>query len=268
VPLDNPKSNVARVLAVLGVAAAAAVGPALPALAAQGSVPSEVTRYVDDPAGLVARLDDLFGVTSSGQGIEFGDTTEPGPVTRAWVFTAGYLNGDDPETAVELANLWTVPILIDEDPIGLATVWINPATDAPDLADFVVGATEADALSQVPDDAQLVRDEGRAAWFSLIAGKLVPLIGGTSGVVGSTTLADYQAIASSAPSAAPQDLSGLIGGGILLGATVLAIAGLLAIPALVRRVRASSGVVPTELPAPPPPKPRAPRKKKPTPPAD
>lgn len=259
-PLDPPKSNAARLLAALAIATVAALGPAVPALAAQGSVPAEVTRYIDDPAGLVARLDDLFGVAASGQGIEFGDTTKAGPVTRAWVFTAGYLNGDDPDTAVELANLWTVPILIDDVPVGLATVWINPATDAPDLADFVVSASDADALSAVPEEAQLVRDEGRGAWFGLVAGKLVPLIAGTSGVVGSTSLGDYQSIASSAPSPLPQDMSGLIGGGILIGATALAIAGLLVIPQLVRKVRAASGVVPTDLPAPPPPKPRAPRK--------
>jgi hypothetical protein len=240
VPLDDPiglapTSRAARILAALAIVAVAVIGPAVPALAAQGSVPSEVSRYATDPDGLLARLDDLFGVTTSGQGVEFGDTTEAGVITRAWVFTAGYLSGDDPETAVELANLWSAPILIDGKPVGLATIWINPATDAPDLADFVLGTTEATSLSEVPDDAQLVWDEGRGAWFGLVAGKLVALVPGTSGVVGSTTLVDYQAIASGAPAPIPQDLSGLVGGGILIGASALAILVVLVIPLLRRR---------------------------------
>ena len=54
-------------------------------------MPSEVSRYATDPDGLIARLDDLFGVTVSGQGLEFDDTTEAGAINRAWVFTAGVL---------------------------------------------------------------------------------------------------------------------------------------------------------------------------------
>ena len=228
--LDDPKSRTIRILAALAITLAATVAPALPALAAQGSVPSEVTRYATDPDGLVARLDDLFGVTVSGQGVEFDDTTEAGTITRAWVFTAGYLRGDDPETAVELANLWTAPIIVAEKPVGLATIWINPTTDAPDLADFVLGTTEANALSAVPDDAQLVRDEARDAWFSLIAGKLVALVPGDSGVVGSTTLGDYQPTASSAAPFPAPDFSGLTGGATLIGVSVLAILVVLLVP--------------------------------------
>ncbi len=120
-------------------------------------------------------------------------------------------------------------------------MWINPTTDAPDLADFVIGATEADALSHVPEDAQLVRDEGRGAWFSLLAGKLVPLIGGD---VGGRRLDQPRGLPGRRIQRAAVRscrTSGLIGGGILIGASALAIAGLLVIPTLVRQVRASSG---------------------------
>ncbi len=247
--LDDPKSQGARILAAVAIAAAATLLPALPAFASQGSVPSEVTRYATDPEGLIARLDDLFGVTVSGRGVEFDDTTETGAINRAWVFTEAYLRGDDPETAVELANLWTAPILIAEKPVGLATIWINPTTDAPDLADFVLSASVAAALSEVPDDAQLVWDEGRGAWFSLIAGKLIALVPGTSGVIGSTTLGDYQGVASGAPPLIPRDMSGLVGGAILIGATVLTILVVLLVP-LLRRRRIAAMPDPDEAPAP------------------
>lgn len=244
-PVDHPESRVARMLALLAVTACL-LAPAAPALAAEGSVPSEVTRYATEPDGLLARLDDLFGVTTSGQGIDFGEAAEAGVITRAWVFTAGYRSGDDPETAVELTNLWTVPILVDDMPLGLATVWINPGTDAPDLADFVVSRGIAQALSDVPENARLVRDEPRGAWFALVAGKLVALVPGSSGVVGSTTLADYQVIASRDTPRSTPDMSGLIGGGILISVSVLAIVAVLLIPRLVRRTAAGDGTSDTE----------------------
>lgn len=266
-PADPRRPRVARLTAGVTVALAALLTVSLSAgsaAASQGSVPGEVTRYAEAADGLIAQLDDLFGVAASGQGIAFGDTTTVGAINRAWVFTAGYLAGDDPETAVELANLWSAPILIDEQPVGLATIWINPATDAPDLADFVVSASAASALSAVPDDAQLVFDAGRGAWFSLVVGKLVALIPGTSGVVGSTTLGAYQEIAASGPPAVPQDMSGLIAGVLAAGVAGLGVIGILLIPMLAARLRASAEVKPVPVNAVTrPPKKRTPKKRTP-----
>ncbi len=70
----------------------------LPRRPLRAPCPVEVTRYVDDPAGLIARLDDLFGVDHE----RAGDRVRRPPPSRApmharaWVFTAGYLAGRTP----------------------------------------------------------------------------------------------------------------------------------------------------------------------------
>jgi hypothetical protein len=242
---DNPKSTMTRLIgvaalavcAVLGVVAPAAASmPSSTAPASQGSVPSEISRYAADPEGLLARLDDLFGVTTSGQGIDFDDTTKVGQLNRAWVFTQSWLQGGAADDPVELVNLWTAPITIADKPVGLATIWINTTTDAPDLADFDRSASSAAALMDVPAEAQLVRDEPREAWFTLVEGQLTPLIAGTSGVDAATPLTTYQrTITGTEPPPAPaSDLDGLLGAGIVAGAAVLVVLVVLLLPILRR----------------------------------
>ena len=222
----------------LGVGApVAASTPPSPMPASLGSVPSEISRYASDPDGLLARLDDLFGVTTSGQGIEFGDTTTVGPLNRAWVFTEAWLGGGAGDDPVELANLWTAPILIAEKPVGLATIWVNPATEAPDLADFERSASSAAALVDVPAESHLVRDEPRAAWFTLAEGQLTPLVPGDSGVDAPTSLAAYQRFVTSdepVPATGP-NLDGMLAAGLVAGAAVLAVLVVLLLPMLRRR---------------------------------
>ena len=65
------------------------------------------------------------------------------------------------DTPVERQNLWTAPITVNDDTIGLAIIWINPASVAPELADFVRDPDLARALSDVPADSYVVRDEQR-----------------------------------------------------------------------------------------------------------
>ena len=94
---DTPKSwPVPRLLSATALAVCATLGVVAPAAASMpssvargsmGSVPSEVARFAAEPDGLLAQLDDLFGVTTSGQGIEFDDTTKVGQLNRAWIFT-------------------------------------------------------------------------------------------------------------------------------------------------------------------------------------
>ncbi len=160
----------------------AALLPVQPASASVGSVPPEVTVYVAD-GSLVARLNDLYGPDASGtRGIDFDETTKPGPISRVWTWTAERLAGEASDHPVQLTNNWVVPIVVAEKPVGIATIWINPETVAPELAWFDPAPESATALAQVPDAAQLVRDDGSAAWFALQDGTLTPLVVGTSGL--------------------------------------------------------------------------------------
>ncbi|HWR85329.1 MAG TPA: hypothetical protein VN200_04980, partial [Rhodoglobus sp.] len=159
---------------VLAGAALAATGVAAPAAASLGSVPAQITAYVGDPAGLRAGLDEYFGTDADGDGIAFDDTTKAGQLNRVWVFTAGFAAGDDSVPVVELTNEWTAPVTVAEQPVGLATIWIDPATESPDLADFGADPALAERLSAVPDDAALVRDAERGAWFALAGDVLTP----------------------------------------------------------------------------------------------
>ncbi len=210
--------------------------PAAPILPPRGRSPPRSHATPLTPDGLLARLDDLFGVTTSGQGIDFDDTTEVGQLNRAWVFTEAWLAGGASDDPVELVNLWTAPITIADKPVGLATIWINTTTDAPDLADFDRSASSAQALLDVPAETQLVRDEPRAAWFTLVEGKLTPLIAGDSGVDAATPLTAYQRLITGTdpPAASVPARDGLLGAGIVAGAAVLVVLVVLLLPILRR----------------------------------
>ncbi len=179
---------IAGSLLALGIAIAG--GPA--AAASQGSVPADVVAYAEDPDGLLARLDDLFGVDAGGDGIEFDETAAVGQLNRVFVFTPAFLAGEPTETPVERANEWTAPIELREEPLGLATIWINQSTVDPELADFVGDPEVAIALADVPADAYLVRDSPHDAWFTLVGEDLTPLVPGSTGLDDPTTLAAYQ----------------------------------------------------------------------------
>jgi hypothetical protein len=148
----------------------------------EGSVPSEVAAYVTSGA-LVAQLDDVYGVNAAGDGIDFDETTEPGVIERVHVWSAELLAGEETEHPLELVNEWVVPISIDDAPVGLATIWINPATVDPELASFDADPDLAAALSEVEKGASLVHDVPSAAWLALADdGTLTPLVPGSTGL--------------------------------------------------------------------------------------
>ena len=73
--------------------AAALVAAPAAASASAGSVPPEITAYVTG-GGLVERLDDVYGDNGAGEGIDFDDTTTPGPISRVFRWTDARLAGD------------------------------------------------------------------------------------------------------------------------------------------------------------------------------
>ena len=162
---------------VVPVALLLALAPASLAHA-EGSVPSEVSAYVSD-GSLVTQLNDVYGVNAAGEGIDFDDTTKPGVIERVHVWSDELRAGTETDHPVDLLNEWTVPVNIAEAPVGLAVIWINPATVKPELASFVADPELATALSAVPDGSSLVHDVENAAWFALAAdGILTPLVPG------------------------------------------------------------------------------------------
>lgn len=222
------------VIAVLAIGAPAA----LQASASEGSVPAEVAAYASAPDGLVARLDDLFGGTG---GIEFDDTTKVGQLNRVFVFTEDFIAGLDTETPVELANEWTAPVTVADKPVGLATIWINPASVQPELADFVVDDELTTLLSDVPADVYLVRDSERAAWFTLVDGNLTALVAGTSGITGPTPLGVYQGLminrTAQAPAETPAPDASAFAPALLIALAGLVIVAILLLPQLIARRR-------------------------------
>ena len=170
----------AAAVLVAGIVALLAVVPAAEASASLGSVPAEVSAYVAH--GLVARLSDIYGKNASGKGIDFTATTEAGPISRVYEWTAVRLKDEATDHPVQLTNNWVVPITIDAKPVGLATIWINPQTAAPELASFDPTPALATAMAAVPATAALVRDNAAHAWLALDSGTVTPLVAGSSGL--------------------------------------------------------------------------------------
>lgn len=185
----------------LALLLALAPAGAVLAVPAEGSVPAEVARYVAD-GSLVAQLNDVYGPDAGGGGIDFDETTKPGAIERVHVFSAAFRAGEDTDHPLDIVNQWVVPITIAEQPVGLATIWINPASVLPDLASFVADPELAAALTGVPDGSSLVHDEVSAAWLALAAdGTLTPLVPGTTGLSTPVPIDDIALLP--APSPAP-----------------------------------------------------------------
>lgn len=212
---------------------------ATPASASQGSIPAEVAAYAADPNGLLARLDTFVGVGGDGKGLDFGAGAAVGQLNRVFGFTTAWLAGEKTDLPVERRNEWTAPITIDKKPVGLAIIWINPSTVEPELADFLRGAGIGAALADVPADAALVHDEPRAAWFAFVAPDLTPLVAGSSGLDGTTTLDVYRGLI--ADRTVPQVDAGPNFGSMLplltIGIVVLLIVAVLMIPLIRGRTR-------------------------------
>jgi hypothetical protein len=192
-------------------------------------VPSVVAAYAADPGGLVARLDDLFGVGATGSGLDFGDTAKVGELDRVFVWRADFLAGVTGPNPIKRVNEWTATVTIADKPVGVATIWINPAGDVPDLANFAAGASIGAAFAGIPATAALVHDPLRSAWFTLEGNDLAPLVAGDSGLESATTLSAYQGlIADAGRSVAPVEApnSGAMNSIIVIAIAVVAVVGL------------------------------------------
>ena len=171
-----------------------AAGATSPAAAEEPKVPEEVAGYF--ASELIPRLTDLYGPSANGQtGIDFGgETTAIGPITRVMVFTEEFRAGVDTNLAVELSNTWVSSITRTDaaaegaeatvHQLGLATVWISPYTNLPELANFVPSEMIGPALAAAPEGSMLVHDAEQDAWFALAGDQLTPLAQGPAGTPG------------------------------------------------------------------------------------
>jgi len=220
-----------RVLALplaLPLAVALVVAPAA-AAHAKGSVPAEVAAYVAD-GSLRAELDDVYGLNAAGDGIDFDDTTTMGAIQRVHVWSDDLRAGRETEHPVELVNEWVVAVSIAEEPVGVATIWINPATVRPELGSFETDVQFATALAEVPEGAALVRDAPSAAWLALDPeGTLFPLVPGRTGLSTPVPLEDVALLPLEESTVPPGDP----GTGLALAAGVLLVLFAIIVVALV-----------------------------------
>lgn len=227
-----------RVTRTLGAASAVlasllAVGPAM--AADQPTVPEQVASYFAD--GLVPRLIDLYGAGDGvSKGIDFEATTAVGNISRVLEWTPDFLAGKATDTPTRLTNNWVAPVSLRGDVIGLATVWINPADDLPELATFNP-PTLARLLAAAPAKSLLVRDVEHSAWFAIDGEVLTPLVEGNSGATAVTTPDAYQRTISGITQSEQSDggSSGVLIAGIVLGVVVVLLAIFVLLPDRRRR---------------------------------
>ncbi len=235
--------SAATVLSLLTGTAASAVQP--PVVHASGVQPSAtkppvtpqpVAAYFAD--GLIPRLIDLYGsgngVTT---GIDFDATTLVGPISRVMEWTPDFLAGHPSSDPTRLTNNWVAPVSLRGDLIGLATVWINPADDQPELASFDSAAL-AQKVAAAPRGSILVHDPPRNAWFALSEDSLIPLVRGTSTVSSPTTPEAYQQIIANPTSEVTRGPSGVAIAALVLGIVILGVAVFVLLPIRKRTPRA------------------------------
>jgi hypothetical protein len=231
-------------------------------------VPEPVATYF--ATGLVPRLADLYGPgKKADSGIVFDSTSKVGDIHRVFSWTADFLARKVTGTPIELTNNWVAPVTVKDQVAGLATVWINPTSDQPELADFDLGPGLVSALSAAPKGMVLVRDDTHSAWFATDGTALVPLVSGSSGIATTTTIAAYQKTLPQVPatSAVPTAVTnqGLLVAGIVLGLVVVVLAVFVLLPDRRRRAaRAAENEEDTTVTEPEPePEPEPPAAKKP-----
>jgi hypothetical protein len=201
-----------------------------PALAAeQPKTPQEVADYFADD--LIPRLIDLYG-SGDGvtKGIDFDATTSVGTISRVLAWTPDFLAGTAVETPTMLTNTWVAPVSLRGAVLGLASVWINPADDEPELAEFDPPEL-ANRLATAPPKSLLVHDPARDAWFAIDGDTLTPLVPGSSGATRQTTPEAYQrTITAVSPAAAASEPPGVAIAALVLGFVVLVLAVFVLLP--------------------------------------
>lgn len=227
-----------RAIRILGAAslALASLSAAGPAVAAdQPKVPEQVASYFAD--GLIPRLIDLYGAGDGvSTGIDFDATTVVGRISRVLEWTPDFLAGKPTDAPTRLTNNWVAPVSLRGAVIGLATVWINPADDLPELATFNPPAL-AGLLAAAPPKSLLVRDVPHSAWFAIDGEVLTPLVEGNSGATAVTTPDAYQRTISNISQSEQSERSspGVLIAGIVLGAVVVLLAIFVLLPDRRRR---------------------------------
>ena len=223
---------IAATLALIGGQAAIALD--------EPTVPEPVATYF--ASGLIQRVADLYGPgKKADSGIVFDTTAKVGDIHRVFAWTKDFLARTTTKTPMQLTNNWVAPISVKGRAVGLATVWINPASDNPELANFDLGPGLVTALAEAPKGEVLVRDDTHSAWFATDGTKLIPLVSGTSGIAAPTTIAVYQKtfprVAPSAPVSAATTNQGLVIAGVVLLIVVILLALFVVLPGRRRRAR-------------------------------
>ena len=225
-------------MAVVVLAAAAVFSSSSAASALdEPRVPENVGQYF--ATGLIPRLVDLFGA-KAGAEVVFDTAAKVGGIHRVLSFTRTFLSGAKTEEPTQITNTWVAPVTAADGKVaGVATVWINPASDQPELADFSSGPSLATALATAPQGTLLIRDDTHSAWFATDGTALTPLVSGTSGVSAATTPVAYQRqLTLSAPvQADPGANGGLLIAVLVLGIVVVVLAIFVLLPDRRRRAR-------------------------------
>ena len=224
---------------VLAAATVFASGSAARALD-EPRVPENVGQYF--ASALVPRLVDLFGA-KAGAKVTIDSTDKVSGIRRVLSWTSAYLSGIKTDEPTQLTNTWIGPVSAADGTVaGLATVWINPASDLPELADFSLGASLARALASAPSGTLVIRDDSHSAWFATDGRTLTPLVTGSSGVSAATTPTDYQRKFSLVPAATEESApnQGLLIAGLVLGGVVALLAVFVLLPDRRRRARANA----------------------------
>lgn len=195
----------------------------------QPTTPQPVADYFAE--GLIPRLIDLYGAGDGvTKGVDFDATTRVGAIARVREWTPDFLAGKTVEDPTRLTNDWVAPVAVRGDVLGLATVWINPVDNEPELATFD-SADFARRITAAPKDSWLVHDPARDAWFALTEDGLIPLVAGTSGVADPLTVAAYQRLIMDAPpDLAEKAASGVPIAALVLGIVVLFVAIFVILP--------------------------------------
>jgi hypothetical protein len=190
--------------------------------------PQQVADYFAH--GLIPRLIDLYGsgdgVTS---GIDFDATTKVGGISRVLEWTPDFLAGKQSDELTRVTNNWVASVSVRGAIIGLATVWINPATELSELASFDPPAL-ATQLAAAPADSLLVHDPPREAWLAINGDTLIPLVAGTSGATSATTPSTYQRLITTVAPVQEKGFSGVAISALVLGVVILGLAIFVLLP--------------------------------------
>ncbi|WP_341953856.1 hypothetical protein [Salinibacterium sp. TMP30] len=215
--------------------------PAAGAAASTGSIPPDVSAFAMADDGLILELEEYFGVDQRGDGLDFSEGIELGEIDRIFLWSDAYHSGQSIETPVQYVNRWKVPVLIGDEPVGIAMIGIDPATVEPEMIDFIRSPGIALALDDINTDATLVFEPETGAWFSLSDGSIIPLVRGDSGIAEETTLAQYQPMLTTrvvdVVEPTPQPDQGSVQSVVLIATTAVVLLLALLVPTIIGQVR-------------------------------